>query len=145
MKIYGSVVLVLGMLIFASCGKDDDCICPEVFAPVCGTDGVSYSNSCEATCAGVTFREGTCGWIGSTPLMVWDSGSVDLDGCGWLLIEGFNSDAIAIYHPEGGLAPEYQQDSLIVNVAYSLLPDTVFVCGLLADDYSVIQVDSIGY
>ncbi|GIV34393.1 MAG: hypothetical protein KatS3mg031_1928 [Chitinophagales bacterium] len=38
-----------------------NCICPLIYAPVCGCNGVTYGNSCEAQCAGVTqWTPGPC-------------------------------------------------------------------------------------
>jgi len=37
------------------------CICPAIFQPVCGANGMTYANSCEASCAGVTIaHQGAC-------------------------------------------------------------------------------------
>src|SRR5262245_55513501 len=48
----------------AACEQDEDpaeCICATIYSPVCGEDGQTYGNSCEAKCRDVAVsHEGEC-------------------------------------------------------------------------------------
>lgn len=62
-------VLLTSAVFLKSCKKDEcytqeakeDCLCPANLDPVCGCNGVTYGNSCEADCAGVfSYAAGAC-------------------------------------------------------------------------------------
>ncbi|MBN2694923.1 hypothetical protein JXR93_09695 [bacterium] len=41
--------------------KEDICSCPEIYAPVCGENGITYGNACYASCDNViVLHEGEC-------------------------------------------------------------------------------------
>ena len=65
-KIFITLFIVLFKSIaFADCIDEsnisDDYVCTENWSPVCGCDGITYSNDCYAENAGVTeWTEGEC-------------------------------------------------------------------------------------
>ena len=55
-----STTLLFVGLAFRGC-KDKEGACPDIYKPVCGSDGTTYNNDCYAESAGVIdWIEGEC-------------------------------------------------------------------------------------
>ncbi|PIN81861.1 hypothetical protein COV11_00895 [Candidatus Woesearchaeota archaeon CG10_big_fil_rev_8_21_14_0_10_30_7] len=63
------IILILILILIISCSNNDGlqggqketgCICTEQYEPVCGSNGLTYSNSCVANCDKVSFKLGKC-------------------------------------------------------------------------------------
>ncbi|MBL7754179.1 MAG: hypothetical protein JNM44_06865 [Chitinophagaceae bacterium] len=60
--------LILLSISFSNCSKhpclekyNSNCICTEEYNPVCGCNGKTYGNACEAECHGITrYKKGAC-------------------------------------------------------------------------------------
>lgn len=86
------------------------CVCPAIFAPVCGSDGRTYGSRCEAVCVGVdVVRDGYCddppgeGCVrsGCSGQLCVEAGMDVASTCEWLPVYRCYQDATCERQPNG--------------------------------------------
>ena len=127
-------LLVPLTLSLAGCGRLSDCVCTEIYDPVCGFDGQSYSNPCHADCAGVSWSRGVC--TEEAFGRVLDLGSPALDGCGWMI--EISEELLKPIE----LDPHFQTPGRAVELTFRR-QTTFYLCGLGAVPYPEIEIIDI--
>ncbi len=120
--------------------RDKDIACNQIYKPVCGCDGETYSNACEAKFGnGITrYSEGACGCEYPYTGNVVDY--TGLDGCG-LMIELNNGDRLEpVKLPDGFVLKEGQY----LKLNYSPLTHVGSICmaGTIAHITCVAEIES---
>lgn len=125
--------LTLLFEVFFIFGCKTPCACPDLYAPVCGENGKTYANPCEARCDKVGYYDGECPVYGIGTVIFSGDSTNDCD----FLIEMLN----ATYKPDS-LPPEFLVNDLFVSLKYRRLNQYI-TCDALNQTFQVIEVQEI--
>lgn len=121
-------------LMLTGCFTDKQCVCPDLWAPVCGINGRTYANACEAECDDVDYIDGEC--------PVYGIGQVTFSGdsiCGYY-IHILNTTYKPQNLPEG-----LAEDDITVGLRYRRM-NLFFTCDDPYGNYQeilILEIDKI--
>lgn len=106
--------LFLGlMFVLAGCGTLN-CVCPDIYSPVCGVNGKTYGNACTADCDDVDYIQGEC--------PVYGLGEVQFSGdslCGYYIV------ITGITYKPSNLEEAFQVHGITVGLRYRKMQDWI--------------------
>lgn len=121
-------VAALLIMFTTSCYTDKECLCTDVYEPVCAEDGQTYRNSCEADCKDLDYIDGECPVVGIGEVIQRNDS----------LCEFLIRIAGELYKPDT-IPPEYEIDGKWLSLRYRKL-NVFFVCAEVNNHYRTIQV-----
>jgi len=123
-----SFVLLFGL---TGCYSAIDCVCPDLYNPVCGANGENYANPCSAECEKMPYTYGEC------PVTAIGTGKFTGDTlCGFII------QVLDQKYKSQLLADEFKKNGIIVTVRYRRLID-VYDCLSQNISYQEINILSI--
>lgn len=124
-------ILFLLLFCLTGCFTAMDCVCPDIYNPVCGANGENYSNPCSADCDDMPYTNGEC--------PVTAIGTVKFTGdtlCGFI-IQVLDQK----YKPQQ-LDNEFKDNGKIVTIKYRGLLN-FYDCASQSMSYQEINILSI--